>query len=97
MDMNRAIELMEIEKECVTRQDGTDCPRNCNPLQGCTGCDLIQYDPEGILEAYDVAIDAMKFTIKTCDNIAETMVNCGFTSIDQFQEFLKKMGGDHNG
>jgi hypothetical protein len=74
MKMTRTLELMKIERECVKRQDGTECPRNVDPVRGCYGCDLCQYGEE-ILEAYDEVI-----------NHYECMIN----SIETFMKYCKE-------
>ena len=55
MKMTKVLELMKIERECVTRQDTVKCQRNCHPEHGCYGCDLVQNGDE-IIEAYDEVI-----------------------------------------
>ena len=58
MTNERAIELLNIEKECVKRQFGPLCKRTIIPMEGCSGCDLAQNDKD-ILEAYDKAIEIL--------------------------------------
>ena len=56
MSLDRVIELLKIERECVLRQNGNGCQRentNC-----CVGCDLVQSDNE-IFQMYNVAIDKL--------------------------------------
>ena len=85
MDINKAAEIMLIEKTCVLRQDTADCNRDeC----GCQCCDLI-LDTEDVLEAYDVALDCMKVAQTMIDTIVETMINAGCKTIEEFQELLK--------
>lgn len=48
MDIDRAIELMEIEQQCVIRSDS--CGRDC------AQCDLVQNDKE-LIQAYDKVIE----------------------------------------
>ena len=50
MKISRAIELMEIERECVSR----DCDRDCQ------NCDISQ-DRDELLEAYGEVIAATKY------------------------------------
>ena len=59
MTNERAIELLNCEKECVKRQFGPMCKRTIIPMEGCFGCDLVQNDKD-VLDAYDVAIRALK-------------------------------------
>lgn len=56
MNANRAAELLQIEKECIQRQDTPKC---CRYTEGCAKCDLVQ-DSNDLLEAYDFAIDAIR-------------------------------------
>lgn len=49
MELTRAIELLEIERECVTR----DCDRDC------ANCDLVQEQDE-IVAMYDEVISRMR-------------------------------------
>lgn len=51
MTIERAIELLEIEKTCIMRAN--TCDRNC------AACDLVQTDTD-LLAAYDAAIEALR-------------------------------------
>ena len=51
MTIKRALELMQIEKECVSR--GDTCGRDCG------NCELVQ-DTDELLEAYDKVITTLK-------------------------------------
>lgn len=53
MTLNRAIELLEIERECVSRNDGRSCDRDCG------NCDLAQ-EADELLEMYDEAIKQLQ-------------------------------------
>lgn len=53
MTVERMIELLEIEKECVLRNASGECNRYC------AGCDLLQDDTE-LHEMYTEAIDLLK-------------------------------------
>ena len=53
----KAIEVIKTEKECVMRNVGSNCNRDCY------GCDLIMPDKD-ILDAYDIAIDAIEKMMK---------------------------------
>ena len=50
MKPERAREILETERECVERNDGTNCDRVC------ANCDLL-LPAEEILKAYDTAIE----------------------------------------
>lgn len=50
MTAKRAVELMQIEKECISR--ACACDRDCGK------CDLVQEDTE-LLAAFDMAIQAL--------------------------------------
>lgn len=78
MKTARVVELMKIERECVKRQEGSECPRNCRPECGCYGCELVQTSDE-ILEAYDEVIYHY-----------ECMIN----SIETFIEYMKEGEGN---
>lgn len=56
MNINEAINVLKAEKECVLRQDTPKCNRD---TCGCQCCDLVQ-DTETVLEAYDMAIEALE-------------------------------------
>ena len=49
MDIQKTIEIMQNEAECVKRNDGKNCDRDCGK------CDLLK-DAKEILEAYQIAI-----------------------------------------
>lgn len=49
----RIIELMKAERECVSRNSGRSCDRNCG------ACDLVQDDQE-LLAAFDGAIERLE-------------------------------------
>lgn len=60
MTNDRAITLLEIERECITRNNqpfGFNCDRNCGK------CDLVQ-NTEELLEMYDFVIEQLKEQIK---------------------------------
>lgn len=61
MEIKEAIEIMKTEAECVQRNDGKNCDRDCGK------CDLLR-DASEILEAYTVVISATEKQIaKTPD------------------------------
>ena len=86
MEMSEAVKLMQIEKKCIIRQipASPTCDRRCE------ACDLVQ-DTDTLLEAYDCAIDAMKFTQKMCEIMADIMVKQGFDNIDDFVKYIKEV------
>lgn len=51
MEIQQAIKIMKTEAECVSRNDGKNCDRDCGK------CDLLLAVSE-ILEAYQVVISA---------------------------------------
>ena len=53
MGINRIIEIFEIEKQCIKRNIGKDCNRDCG------NCDLVLEDEE-LLTAYNLAISILK-------------------------------------
>lgn len=52
MDIQKAIQILQTEKECVGRNNGVNCDRQCDK------CDLV-LPSEDILQAYDVVIDKL--------------------------------------
>lgn len=87
MEIERTIEMLKIEQECVKRQNTADCSRKCFE------CNLCQ-DEQEILEAYDTAIEFLKIMDDWCAMLGEALVNCGFTTVDQLKAFLQEMDGD---
>ena len=55
MNNERVLKVLKNERECIRRQGGTECPRNCDPVRGCYGCDLV-IDGDEILAVYDALI-----------------------------------------
>ena len=53
MGLERIIEILKTEKECVKRNHGRNCNRNC------AECDLL-LNSEDILTAYTLAISVLK-------------------------------------
>ena len=56
MNLKRAIELMKVERECVTRNDDVHCDRDC------ANCDLrgLLEKTDDIIDAYDTVIDRLE-------------------------------------
>ena len=52
-DISRTVKMLEIEKQCVLRQDTPQCTRECS------FCDLVQNADE-VVSAYDTAINILK-------------------------------------
>lgn len=52
-DLSSTIRILEIEKQCVLRQDTPECTRECS------FCDLVQNADE-VISAYDTAINILK-------------------------------------
>lgn len=53
MKYQKAIKILENEKECVKRADKNNCNRNC------LNCELVQ-NTETILRAFDTAVSALE-------------------------------------
>lgn len=53
MTIDRIIELLEIEKQCVLRNSICECDRDC------ANCDLVQKDSD-LLKMYTDVIDLLK-------------------------------------
>lgn len=45
---------MKVERECVTRNDGTNCDRDC------ANCDLLVENTSDIIDAFDTVIDKLE-------------------------------------
>lgn len=58
MELTRAIELLEIERECVTR----DCDRDC------ANCELVQ-DRDELVTMYNTAIAQMRRDVMMEDDM----------------------------
>ncbi|MBR3739477.1 MAG: hypothetical protein IKN04_03345 [Clostridia bacterium] len=65
MNLERVIELLSIEKECVSR----NCDRNCEV------CDLSQ-DRSELLKAYKIAIQELKYRLSKKITHEATRSNC---------------------
>ena len=50
MNLDKALKLMKIEKECIQRNKDAKCDRECDI------CDLVQHTDE-LLESYETIID----------------------------------------
>ncbi len=74
MKITKVLELMMIERECVRRQGGVECPRNCHPEHGCYGCDLVQ-DGGELLDAYDEVIKHYQNITNTASSIMDAYEN----------------------
>ena len=59
MDYSRVVEILRIEQECVSRNNGVNCDRDC------ANCDLV-LDAEEILEAYTIAIGVFNNLASGC-------------------------------
>lgn len=53
MSNEEAVKIIQTELECIKRNDGTDCDRNC------AKCDLVMEDTD-IKEALGMAIEALE-------------------------------------
>lgn len=49
MTVHRVLELLRIELECIKRNNGSSCDRNCGQ------CDLVQ-DSQELIDCYKTAI-----------------------------------------
>lgn len=59
MELNRVLELMKIETECIKRAN--TCDRNC------AKCELVQKDTD-LLEAYGEVIDMLEAEIESMNS-----------------------------
>lgn len=68
MNIDRAIELMRVERECVIRNDkGVNCDRDCS------SCDLLQKTSD-IIEAYGIAIEKMEESMRAMPRMGWLLV-----------------------
>lgn len=85
MNLERTIELLSIERECISR----DCNRNCG------NCDLAQ-DRSELLKAYQKAIQELKHRIpanithEATNPICSTCPTCKNVVGEVFELFGKK-------
>lgn len=56
MNLKRAIELMKVQRECIMRNDGVHCDRDC---ANCDLCDSFE-KMDDIISAYDTVIDRLE-------------------------------------
>lgn len=49
MTVHKVLELLRIELECIKRNNGSSCDRNCSQ------CDLVQ-DSQELIDCYETAI-----------------------------------------
>lgn len=69
MNMQRVVDILKIEKECVERA-GTSTPnKSCN--RECSECDLLMDDTE-ILQAYTLAIGCIEGIMADIPKITES-------------------------
>lgn len=68
MTIERCVELLKIEKECILRQDTPEC---CRESLSCAKCDLVQ-DADEISDMYDTSINIIN-SYKNLENLAVTM------------------------
>lgn len=76
MNIPTLIEILKIERECVRRNNGINCDRNCSE------CDLLM-DAHVVEEAYNMAIDELTKQKRRHDIallIAATLPALGFTA-----------------
>ncbi len=68
MNYSRVLEILRTERECVSRNDGTNCDRDC------ANCDLV-LDAEEILEAYTIAIGVFDNLANGCYQLTPPSIN----------------------
>ena len=68
MSLDRALELLKIERECVLRQNGKGCQRD--HTNTCNGCDLVQSDAD-IVQMYDAVIELVSNYIDAQNSVRE--------------------------
>ena len=72
MSLDRALELLKIERECVLRQNSTEVPDPCirNIGGDCSNCDLCQ-DQQDIVDMYDAVINLVSNYIDAQNSVKE--------------------------
>lgn len=105
INREQAIDIIKAERECVYRQGRTgEC---CRDDLGCGACDLVMEDKD-IIEAYDMAIKALKeetiCPILSDDEVKQPCIKspCGFERVngdcrDRLKEVFREAsetGGD---
>lgn len=88
MEIQKVIEILKNEQECVIRQNTPKCRRWEH--EGCLKCDLCQHYDEEIIEAYEDAITSLQLTDTVISALAKTIVELGYSS---FEEFMEDYGG----
>lgn len=73
MNMNRVVEILRTEKECVERQDTPKCNRDCG------NCDLL-LPTEEVKQAYTLAIGCIEGTQSLLDEIRTEIDSYGTNS-----------------
>lgn len=72
MKLDKVLELLKIERECVTRQNGDGCRRDIT--HNCNSCDLVQSDAD-ILQMYDIVISLVEEKI-AYNNMLDKWSSC---------------------
>ena len=70
MNMNRVVEILRTEKECVERQDTPKCNRDCG------NCDLL-LPTEEVKQAYTLAIGCIEGTQSLLDELRAEISSYG--------------------
>lgn len=72
MSLDRALELLKIERECVLRQNSAEVPDPCirNIGDDCSNCDLWQ-DQQDIVDMYDVVVNLVSNYIDAQNSVKE--------------------------
>lgn len=72
MTLDRALELLKIERECVLRQNSPEVPDPCirNTGGDCFNCDLCQ-DQQDIVDMYDTVINLVSNYIDAQNSVKE--------------------------
>ena len=70
MKIDKAIELMRVERECVMRNDDVHCNRDC---VNCDLCDPLEKTSD-IIEAYGIAIEKMEESMRSMPRMGWLLV-----------------------
>ena len=82
MTLERALELLKIERECVLRQNGGGCQREqAGSRLDCWGCDLVQTDTE-IIAMYNAVISLVSNYLDAQNSMREWAKVLGTAEVD---------------
>lgn len=90
MEISQILRVLRNERECIHRQGGSECKRNCDPIRGCTGCDLL-IGGDDILEVYDFLINGYELLQKEGAEEYTIRVDMSSMSEEDFKKFKEQL------